>query len=94
MCNMDIYPMGTAASAKAQFMYVCTYVCKQPAEIVSLLGILYNAAKHIERIASVADDSVTEERTRRYFLQRILNKLCGQQEYSASQVVAAATPPS
>ena len=47
-CNMALYPLGTASSAKAQFMYTCKYVTKCPTEIMSLLSILYNAAKHIE----------------------------------------------
>jgi hypothetical protein len=28
-CNMAVYPMGTAASANSQFMYVCKYLCKE-----------------------------------------------------------------
>ena len=88
-CNMACYPMGTAASAKSTFMYTCKYVCKNPTEIMSLLSILYHAAKHVENNPSTAEDTGTEERTTRHFLQRILNKLCGRQEYSANQVVAA-----
>ena len=88
-CNMAVYPMGSAASAKAQFMYTCKYVCKNPAEILSLLSILHDAAIHIEKHPSTADDSGTEDRTTRHYVQRILNKLCGKQEYCANQVVAA-----
>ena len=88
-CNMALYPMGTASSAKAQFMYTCKYVTKCPTEIMSLLSILYNAAKHIEKHPSTAEDSGTVERTTRHFLQRVLNKLCGRQEYGANMVVAA-----
>ena len=88
-CNMAIYPMGTAASAKAQFMYTCKYVCKNPAEIMSLLSILHDAARHIDNYPSTADDTGTKDRTTRHYVQRILNKLCGKQEYSGNQVVAA-----
>lgn len=88
-CNMAIYPMGTAASAKAQFMYTCKYVCKNPAEILSLLSILHDAALHVERYPSTAEDTGTDDRTTRHYVQRILNQLCGKQEYSANQVVAA-----
>ena len=88
-CNMAIYPMGTAASAKAQFMYTCKYVCKNPAEILSLLSILHDAALHVDRNPSTAEDTGTEDRTTRHYVQRILNQLCGKQEYSGNQVVAA-----
>ena len=88
-CNMAVYPMGTAASAKAQFMYTVKYVCKNPAEIMSLLSILHDAALHVDKNPSTADDTGTEDRTTRHYLQRILNKLCGKQEYSGNQVVAA-----
>jgi len=88
-CNMAIYPMGTAASAKAQFMYTCKYVCKNPVEIASLLSILHDAARHVDRNPSTAEDTGTEDRTTRHYVQRILNQLCGKQEYSGNQVVAA-----
>ena len=88
-CNMAILPLGTAASAKASFMYTAKYICKNPAEIMSLLSILYDAAKHIDKYPSTAEDSGTDERDTRHYLQRILNKLCGREEYGANQVVAA-----
>ena len=88
-CNMAILPLGTAASAKASFMYTAKYICKNPAEIMSLLSILYDAAKHIDKYPSTADDTGTDERDTRHYLQRILNKLCGREEYGANQVVAA-----
>lgn len=88
-CNMAIYPMGTAASAKAQFMYTCKYVCKNPTEILSLLSILHDAARHVDKNPSTAEDTGTEDRTTRHYVQRILNQLCGKQEYSGNQVVAA-----
>ena len=88
-CNMAILPLGTAASAKASFMYTAKYICKNPAEIMSLLSILHDAAKHIDKYPSTAPDSGTDERDTRHYLQRILNKLCGREEYGANQVVAA-----
>ncbi len=88
-CNMAIYLMGTAASAKAQFMYTCKYVCKNPTEIMSLLSILHDAARHVDIHPSTAEDSGTEDRTTHHYVQQILNSLCGKQEYSANQVVAA-----
>ena len=43
-CNMAVYPLGTAATAKATFMYVTKYICKDPAQICSLLSICHDAA--------------------------------------------------
>ena len=62
---------------------------KDPAEINSLLSLLHNAAKHVKKNPSVAEDSGTPERTTQHFLQRVLNSMCGRQEYSANQAVAA-----
>ena len=85
ICNMAFHPMETATSAKSTFVHTCKYVCKNPTEIMSHLSIVYLAAKNVDNNPSTAEDI----RTKRHFLQRILNKLCWLQEYSADQVVAA-----
>ena len=88
-CNMAIYPMGTGGAAKALFIYVCSYLAKNPTEIRSLLSLLYDAAKHNEKYPSGAADSGTSERNTIYFVQRVLNSLHGTQEFSNTQATAA-----
>jgi hypothetical protein len=56
---------------------------------MSLISILHDAARHVDNHPSTAVDSGTEDRTTRHYFQRILNSLCGKQEYSANQVIAA-----
>ena len=86
---MAIYPMGTASSAKSQFIYVCKYIVKDPVEITSLLSFLHSAVLHNEKYPSCASDSGSDDRSTQHLLQRVLNKMCGKQEYSGNQAVAA-----
>ena len=45
--NEALYTMGSGSSAKAVFVYCCTYVTKNCAELSAVLSLLYDAKVHI-----------------------------------------------
>ena len=60
------------------------------AAVLSIVSLLHDAKKHVERFPSQAIDSGTAERTTIHFMTRILNSMSSSCEYSAPQAVGTA----
>ena len=68
---------------------MCAKIRQKLCPSLLVLSILHDTARHIDKYSSTANDTGTDDRTTRHYLQRNQNKLCGEQEYCANQVVAA-----
>lgn len=88
-CNSAAYILGGQEQAKAVLFYLLKYITKDSVELTSTISVLSEAQKHIEKHPSQAIDNDTNTRYGKYFLERIVNNLCGMMEVSDTQAASA-----
>ena len=79
-CHTNSVHLGAMEDAKNALFYVVKYLLKDKVELASSLGVVKYAMDKIQRFPSVAEDTHTDFRTGKHFLQVILNKLVGMKE--------------
>ena len=87
-CTLSRYSSTLVILLFCIFIYVV--FIQNSAAVLSIVSLLYDAKKHVERFPSQAIDSGTAERTTIHFMTRILNSMSSSCEYSAPQAVGTA----
>lgn len=81
-CNTAMYFMGTAEQAKQAMFYVVKYITKNKVDLMASVSVLHQARKKVAVPgASIAEDSGTESRMCKHFIQSALNTIAGNGEY-------------
>lgn len=83
-CNTNVSILGSDEQAKCTLLYLLKYVTKPSIAITHSLSLISHARRTIEKHPSVAEDTGTERRTAMHFLNRVVNKISGTVEISAS----------
>ena len=88
-CNTCAMPLGDIIQSKSCLFYLSPYVSKNKVELQHAVSTLSEAKKHVDKYASIAEDSGTEIRNVQHWLTRTLNSLDSMMEIADTQAAAA-----
>jgi hypothetical protein len=78
--------LGAGRGAKGVYMYTVKYMLKDRKELAASLSVLVDAARHINKYPSIAEDTGSTLRTATHFLQRVANN--ADVEFSSTEAAA------
>jgi hypothetical protein len=90
--NTAVYLLGSNEQSKSILFYLLKYMTKDSVALANSITVINDTLNHIRRYPSTADDSGTDSRTLKYFLQRVINSLSSSIEVSATQATHLLNP--